>query len=32
MMAGKPAPYKPSGIGYEVVQTVEGSGLLSGVE
>lgn len=32
MTAGKPAPYGESGVGYEVVQTAEGPGLLSTVE
>eukprot|EP00884_Botryococcus_braunii_P015366 jgi/Botrbrau1/2512/Bobra.0079s0004.1 len=32
LLSGKPAPYKPSGIGYELVQVVESSGLLSRVE
>ena len=33
LMAGKPAPYKDAGVGYEVVNTtMEGQGLLSSVK
>lgn len=28
----RPAPYKEFGVGYEVVQQLEGSGLLSGIQ
>lgn len=32
MLSGKPAPYKDAGVGYEVVVTAEGPGLLSSVQ
>lgn len=32
LLSGKPAPYQSSGVGYEVVQVVESSGLLARVE
>lgn len=32
LLHGKPRPYPESGPGYEVVQQIEGSGLLQGVE
>lgn len=32
LLLGKPAPYQSSGIGYEVVQVVESSGILARVE
>lgn len=32
LLHGKPRPYSESGPGYEVVQQIEGSGLLQGVE
>lgn len=28
----KPAPYDPSGVGYEVIEAQAGTGMLSGVQ
>ena len=32
LACSKPAPYAEYGVGYEVVQQLEGSGLLSGIQ
>ena len=32
LVSGKPAPYKDAGVGYEIVSTATGQGLLSTVQ